>query len=164
VEATTGSLGHGLSIGLGMALAGKFDKKKYRVFVMLSDGECDEGSVWEAALYAGFHHVDNLIAIIDYNKIQSFGRTKEVMDLEPFTKKLEAFGWSTKEIDGHNFNEIIDVLSNTSFKKNAPICIIAHTIKGKGVSYMEDKLEWHYRAPVGELRGKALEELEAQKL
>ncbi|MEK7085101.1 MAG: transketolase, partial [Patescibacteria group bacterium] len=99
VEATTGSLGHGLSIGLGMALAGKFDKKKYRVFVMLSDGECDEGSVWEAAMYAGFHKVDSLVAIVDYNKIQSFGRTKEVMDLEPFSKKWEAFGWGVKEID-----------------------------------------------------------------
>ena len=164
VEATTGSLGHGLSSGLGMALAGAFDKKGYRVFVMLSDGECDEGSVWEAAMYAGFHKVDNLVAIVDYNKIQSFGRTEEVMDLEPFADKWKAFGWEAREIDGHNFKEILGALQAVPFKTCKPSCIIAHTVKGKGVSYMENKLEWHYRSPTGDLRGQALKELEAQKI
>lgn len=164
VEATTGSLGHGLSIGLGMALAGKFDKKDYHVFVMLSDGECDEGSVWEAAMYAGFHGVHNLAAIVDYNKIQSFGRTEEVMNLEPFADKWKSFGWEVREIDGHDFGEILGALSAVPFKKGKPSCIIAHTIKGKGVSYMENKLEWHYRSPTGDLRGQALKELQAQRI
>ncbi|MEK7085320.1 MAG: transketolase, partial [Patescibacteria group bacterium] len=123
-----------------------------------------EGSVWEAAMYAGFHKIDNLVAVVDYNKIQSFGRTKEVMDLEPLAKKWEAFRWGVQEIDGHNFGEILGALSKIPLEKGKPTCIIAHTVKGKGVSYMEDKLEWHYRSPTGDLRGKALEELEKQRI
>ena len=159
VEATTGSLGHGLPIGLGMALAGRYDKKTYRVFVMLSDGECDEGTVWEAAMYAGFHNVSNLVAVIDYNKIQSFGRTAEVMDLEPFAQKWEAFGWAVREINGHNFKEILGALKGIPFKKGRPSCIIAHTVKGKGVSYMENVPMWHYRAPNPGEYQQALKEL-----
>lgn len=159
VEATTGSLGHGLAMSIGMALAGKHDKKSYTTYVMLSDGECDEGSVWEGTLYAGVKKLDNLIAFVDYNKIQSFGRTAEVLDLEPLADKFRAFRWHVQEIDGHNFNEIIMAIGNAKKIKKMPHCIIAHTIKGKGISFMEDKLEWHYRSPTGELLEQALREL-----
>ena len=159
IEATTGSLGHGLSLGIGMAIAGKYDKKPYRVFVILSDGECDEGSVWEAVLYAGAKKLNDLIAFVDYNKIQSFGRTAEVLDLEPLAEKFRAFRWHTQEIDGHNFSEILHAIAETKKITDKPHCIIAHTVKGKGVSYMEDKLEWHYRSPTGELLEQALKEL-----
>ena len=160
IEVSTGSLGHGLPIGAGMALAGKHDGSKTRAFVLLSDGECDEGSVWEAAMFARHHKLDNLIAIIDYNKIQAFGRTKEVLNLEPFRDKWEAFGWSVQEVDGHNFKGLIRVLKSTPFNKNKPSVIIAHTIKGKGVSFMENKLEWHYRSPNHEQLKAALKELD----
>ena len=159
VEVSTGSLGHGLPIACGMALAGKQDAKNYRVFTILSDGECDEGSVWEAVLFAPHHHLDNLIAIVDYNKIQSIGRVEEVLDLEPFADKWKAFGWSVREIDGHNLEEIYQTLKNLPFKSGGPSCIIAHTVKGKGVSFMEDKLAWHYQQPDGEQLKLALSEL-----
>lgn len=150
IEASTGSLGHGLSIACGMALAGKRDSKSYRVFTMLSDGECDEGSTWEAVLFAQHHRLDNLVAIVDYNKIQCFGRVEEVLNLEPFAEKWKAFGWSVREINGHDFDQIEQALSNVPFSKGRPSCVIAHTIKGKGVSFMEDKLLWHYRSPQGD--------------
>ena len=159
VEVSTGSLGHGLSIGCGMALAGKRDSCPYRVFVLLSDGECDEGSTWEAALFAPHHHLDNLIAIVDYNKIQSFGRVKEVLDLEPLAAKWRAFGWAVQEIDGHNFREIEKALLSVPFDVGQPSCIIAHTIKGKGVSFMENQLAWHYKSPNDEELQQALAEL-----
>jgi len=132
IEASAGSLGHGLPIAAGIALAGKLDKKKYRVYTILSDGECDEGSTWEAALFSGHHKLDNLIAIVDYNKLQGFGYTKDVLDLEPFAKKWEAFGWAAKEINGHDFRELIATFSHTPMKKGKPTVVIAHTIKGKG--------------------------------
>lgn len=147
IEVSAGSLGHGLSIGAGMALAAKIDNLKYRLFVLLSDGECDEGSVWEAALFAGHHKLDNLIAIIDYNKLQAFGRTGEVLDLEPFADKWKSFGWETREIDGHNIEEAIKTLKEAPFQKYKPGVVIAHTIKGKGVSFMENSLLWHYKTP-----------------
>ncbi|MBI2024665.1 MAG: transketolase [Candidatus Harrisonbacteria bacterium] len=159
VEATTGALGHGLSIGVGMALAGKRDNNKHNIYVMISDGECDEGSVWEAVLFAGHHKLNNLTIIVDYNKIQSFGRTAEVLDLEPLTEKFKAFNWWTKEVDGHNLGELLSVLKEAKKIKNQPQCLIAHTVKGKGVSFMEDRLEWHYWSPSGDLLKKALEEL-----
>lgn len=159
VEVSTGSLGHGLNIGVGVALAGKRDQKSHRVFVLLSDGECDEGSVWEAALFAGHHELDNLVAIIDYNKIQAFGRTNEVLRLEPLQDKWLAFGWQVREIDGHNFIEIEKALSQLPFEKGKPSIVIAHTVKGKGVSFMEDKLEWHYKSPNKEQYLTALDEL-----
>jgi transketolase len=160
VEVSTGSLGHGLSIGCGMALAGKRDGQRYRVFVMLSDGECDEGSTWEAALFAPHHALDNLVAIVDYNKIQSLGTVKEVLDLDPFAAKWEAFGWAVREIDGHVLPQIGDVFTRIPFEPGRPSCIVAHTVKGKGVSFMEDSLLWHYRPPDdGELR-QALTELD----
>ena len=161
VEATAGSLGHGLSIGIGMALAGRYDKKSYNVFVLVSDGECDEGSLWEGVLYAGAKKIDNLIMFVDYNKIQSFGRTAEVLDLEPFADKFKSFNWHVQEIDGHNFKEIIESVKIAKEKKGKPHCIIAHTIKGKGVSYMENKLEWHYHSPTGELMNQAIKDIES---
>lgn len=162
VEVSTGSLGHGLSMATGMALAAKRDTKDYRVFALLSDGECDEGSTWEPILFAPQHHLDNLVAIVDYNKIQSLGTVKEVMDLEPFAAKWQAFGWAVREIDGHNITEVISALSDLPLKPKRPSCIIAHTVKGKGVSFMEDDLLWHYRTPQGEEFEAALAELEAQ--
>ena len=161
VEASTGSLGHGLALACGMALVGKRDLRPYRVFTLLSDGECDEGSTWEAALFAPFHRLDNLVAIVDYNKIQSLGRVKDVLDLEPFGAKWKAFGWAVREIDGHDLGEVLPALESVPFEKARPSCIIAHTVKGKGVSFMEDKLLWHYRPPNDEEFEKALAELEA---
>ena len=161
VEVSTGSLGHGLSIGIGMALAGRYDNCKYRVFVLLSDGECNEGAVWEAAMFSSQHRIENIIAIIDYNKLQAFGRTKDVIDLEPFKDKWLSFGWSVKEIDGHKFDEIIDALKSVPFEKNKPSVIIAHTIKGKGVSFMENDLTWHYKSPNEEEFKIAVKELTA---
>lgn len=160
VEASTGSLGHGLSIGCGMALAGKVDNMPYRIFVLLSDGECDEGSTWEAVLFAGNHHLDNLISIVDYNKIQACGRVKEISDLEPLSAKLKAFKWTVKEIDGHNFEEIENTLSSVPFDPGKPSCIIAHTVKGKGVSFMENEVSWHYKSPDDAQLRQALTELE----
>jgi len=159
VEASTGSLGHGLSIGCGMALAGKRDEQTYRVFVLLSDGECDEGSTWEAVLFAPHHHLDNLVAIVDYNKIQSFGAVKEVLDLDPLVEKWQAFGWAVKEVDGHDFKQIENALQSVPFKSEQPSCIIAHTVKGKGVNFMENQLAWHYKHPNDEELHRALAEL-----
>jgi transketolase len=162
IEIATGSLGHGLSIATGMALAAKRDGGTHRVFCLLSDGECDEGSTWEPILFAPQHGLDNLVAIVDYNKIQALGTVKEVLDLEPLAEKWRAFGWAVREIDGHDLDQIEDAFSGVPYKDNHPSCIIAHTVKGKGVSFMEDDLLWHYRSPQGaeydaamaELRGK----------
>lgn len=159
VELSTGSLGHGLSVGLGMAQAAKMDQNDARVFVLLGDGECDEGSIWEAALLAPQLKLDNLVAIIDYNKIQSFGTVKEVIDLEPFTNKWSAFGWDTLEIDGHDHKQLYDALTHSN-QLNKPTAIIAHTIKGKGVSFMENQLAWHYKSPSEEQLRIALQEVE----
>lgn len=161
VDASTGSLGHGLSIACGMALVGKRDGRPYRVFALLSDGECDEGSTWEAVLFAPHHHLDNLVAIVDYNKIQSLGRVSEVLDLEPLGEKWRSFGWSVREIDGHDVEQIHWALRAVPFEPGRPSCIIAHTVKGKGVSFMEDKLAWHYQPPNDQELGQALAELEA---
>jgi transketolase len=160
IEISTGSLGHGLTMGTGMALAAKRDDKPYRVFCMISDGECDEGSTWEPALFAPQHKLDNLIVIVDYNKIQSFGRVDEVVDLSPLVDKWRAFGWAVREIDGHDLGTIERTFANLPFSAGQPSCIVAHTVKGKGVSYMENALAWHYRAPRGELLEQALAELE----
>ena len=161
IEVSTGSLGHGLPLACGMALAAKRDDRSYRVFAVLSDGECDEGSTWEAALFAPQHRLDNLVAIVDYNKIQSLGRVKEVLDLDPLGKKWETFGWAVEEIDGHDMAEIAQHLTQLPFQSGKPNCIIAHTVKGKGVSFMEDKLLWHYRNPTAEDVAQAIEEIEA---
>jgi transketolase len=163
VEISTGALGHGLGIACGMALAGKRGGSAYRVFVLLSDGECDEGSTWEAALFAPHHRLDNLTAIVDYNKIQSLGTVREVLDLKPLAAKWESFGWAVQEIDGHDCKQIEGALESLPVVQGKPTCILAHTVKGKGVSFMEDKLLWHYRTPNHEEMAEALAELgEAQ--
>ncbi len=148
VEMFTGSLGHGLAVGNGMALAAKQNKEKHRIFVLLSDGECDEGSTWEAILFAGHHQLDSLTAIVDYNKWQSFGRTKDVLDLEPFVDKWRSFKWETREVDGHNPDEIAKILAKTPFRKGRPSVLIAHTVKGYGLpAPFRDSMEIHYRPP-----------------
>lgn len=159
VEVSTGSLGHGLPIGCGMALAGKRDGRSYRVFVLLSDGDCEEGSTWEAVLFAPHHHVDNLIAIVDHNKVQAFGMVKEVLNLAPLAEKWRAFGWSVREMDGHDLRQIENALASVPFEPGRPSCIIAHTIKGKGVSFMENQVAWHYKSPNDEQLRQALTEL-----
>lgn len=163
VEFSSGSLGHGLPVACGMALAARRDKKKYRVFVVLGDGECDEGSNWEAFLFAPQHKLDNLTVIIDRNRIQSLGSTREVLDLEPLAGKLKAFNWSVKTVDGHNIKDLCSVLDNLPFEKGKPSCLIADTVKGKGVSFMENELLWHYRTPSVEELKTAISELEASK-
>lgn len=162
VEVSTGSLGHGLPLGSGMALAGKRDGKPYRVFVTISDGECDEGSNWEAALFSPHHRLDNLTVIIDHNKIQSLGFVKDVIDLSPLAEKWRAFGWATREVDGHDFDALEETLRRVPLEPGRPTCVVAHTIKGKGVSFMENKLLYHYASPRGEELTRALEELEAK--
>jgi transketolase len=157
VEFSSGSLGHGLSVACGMALALRADKKFSRVFALLSDGECDEGSIWEAALFAGHHKLDNLVAIIDYNKIQSFGSVAEVLDLEPFADKWRAAKWFVTEIDGHDHKALHKHLSRSEPGK--PNMVIAHTVKGKGVSFMENQLAWHYRSVNDEQLTQALAEI-----
>lgn len=139
VEASTGSLGHGLSIASGMALAGGFHS-----YALLSDGELDEGSIWEAVLFAGHRALKNLTAIVDYNRIQSFGRVAEVLDLEPLADKFAACGWEVISTDGHDHDALASALRS---RASGPVVVLANTIKGKGVSFMEDRLEWHYRSP-----------------
>jgi transketolase len=159
VELSTGSLGHGLSVGAGMAYGAKLDKAEYRAFVLLSDGECDEGSTWEAAMFASHHKLDNLVAIVDYNKIQSLGPVSETLTLEPFADKWKAFGWSVAEVDGHDHNSLYAHLSTVPRQSGKPSCFIAHTTKGKGVSFMERSVLWHYRTPRGSEYDEALNEL-----
>ena len=159
VELSSGSLGHGLPVGCGIALAAKRGKLPFRTFVLLSDGELDEGSNWEAILFAPQHQLDNLVAIIDYNKIQSFGTVKDVLDLDPLADKFRAFRWAVKEVDGHNLQELTATLSAFPLETGRPTAIIAHTIKGKGISFMEDQLAWHYKSPTTEQVDMALKEL-----
>jgi len=162
VELSTGSLGHGLSVGAGMALSAKMDGHSHRVFVLLSDGECDEGSTWEAVLFAGHHHLDNLVAIIDYNKIQSMAPVEEVLELEPFADKWRSFGWGVQEVDGHDHIQLRDAFRNLPVETDRPSVVIAHTVKGKGVSFMENTVLWHYRCARGEEYRAALSELEQE--
>jgi transketolase len=161
VEVSTGSLGHGLGIACGMSLAGKRCGRPYRVFALLSDGECDEGSTWEAALFAPHHHLDNLVAIVDYNKIQSFGTVREVLDLEPFADKWQAFGWSVLVVDGHDHQQLSTTLAAAPFQPGKPALVLAHTVKGKGVAFMENQLAWHYKSPDTQQLAAALVELES---
>jgi transketolase len=153
VELATGSLGHGLSVGLGMALAGRIQGRSYRIFTVLSDGECNEGSVWEAALFAPAHGLHNVVIIVDYNKWQATGRSEEVMALKPLKQKWQAFGWSAHELDGHDVTALVEVLRNVPDGTGKPMALIAHTVKGKGIPFMEDDNNWHYRSPdANELR------------
>ncbi len=158
IEASTGSLGQGLSIGLGIALAGRLDRKDFQVYVLLGDGECQEGQVWEAAMAAGHHRPDNLVAIVDYNKFQLDGAVEEIMSIEPLAAKWEAMGWAVREIDGHDLVQVLDALEWAT-AATGPACIIGHTVKGKGVSFMEHENRYHGVAPSEEELTRALEEL-----
>ena len=159
VEAATGSLGHGLSIGLGMALAARIQRRSYRVVAVLSDGECNEGTVWEAAMFAAAQRLDNVTAVIDFNRWQATDRSEEIMAISPMVDKWQAFGWSAAEVDGHDIEDLGDQMKRAPHVAGKPTAIIARTTKGKGVSFMEDDNNWHYRIPnVQELQA-ALEEL-----
>jgi len=159
VEMSSGSLGQGLSFGVGSALAGKLDKQLWRVYALLSDGECDEGQTWEAAMSAAMFKADNLTAIVDNNGIQLSGWNKEIMNIDPLNKKFEAFGWHVIEVDGHNTAQLLDAYQAARQIKGQPTVIIAHTTKGKGVSFMENNVEFHGKAPNAEQLEKALKEL-----
>lgn len=150
VEVSTGSLGHGLGLASGMAFALGLASGVERVFCLLSDGECDEGSTWEGALFAGHHKLDNLIAVIDYNQWQGYGTVSDAMELEPLADKWRSFGWQVQECDGHDHADLKRHLNSTVGKPGMPTMVIAHTIKGKGVSFMENELAWHYKSPQAE--------------
>ena len=147
IEATSGSLGHGLPIGLGMALDAKINKNSYRVYVLMSDGECNEGSVWEAAMLAPALNLENLVLVVDFNRWQATGRSQEITGISPLKDKFEAFGWSSYDVDGHDINALINVLKNIPDGSGSPVAVVAHTVKGKGISFMEDDNNWHYRIP-----------------
>ncbi|TZE81092.1 transketolase [Calorimonas adulescens] len=159
VDMTTGSLGQGLSAANGMAIAGKLDNKDYRVYVILGDGECQEGQIWEAAMTAAHYKLDNLTAILDHNGLQIDGPNKDIMNIEPIEDKWKAFGWHTIRIDGHNIGQIINAIEEAKTTKGKPTIIIADTIKGKGVSFMENQVGWHGTAPNKEQMEKAITEL-----
>jgi transketolase len=159
VEMSAGSLGQGLSFGIGVALAGRLDKRDYHVYVMLGDGECDEGQVWEAAMFAPHHKIDNLTAIIDHNGLQLDGSCCEIMSLAPLADKWRAFNWHTIEIDGHDINQILNALKEARETKGRPTVVIARTIKGKGVSFMENNVDFHGKAPTPAEAEEALREL-----
>jgi transketolase len=160
VDLSTGALGHGLSVAAGMAYAGRLNRREHRVFCLLSDGECNEGSTWEAALFAGHHHLDNIVAIVDYNRIQGIAPVSEVLELAPLPEKWESFGWSVRVVDGHSHQDLKNTLAQLPFTPGKPNCLIARTTKGKGVSFMEDTVLWHYRIPRGAEFDAALEQLE----
>jgi len=161
MEASTGSLGQGLSVGMGMALAGKLNQADYRVYVMLGDGECEEGQVWEAAMGAAAHKLDNLVAILDHNKCQLDGTIEEILDWTPVPEKWAAFGWHVIEVDGHNIEAILAAFAEAKTVTGKPVCIVAHTVKGQGVSFMAGNNEWHGKAPSCDECAKALAELGA---
>lgn len=147
VEASTGSLGHGFPFGTGMALAGKLDRRDYRVFMLLGDGECQEGSIWETAMFAAQHRLDNLTTVIDYNKLQALDRLEAIVGLEPLAEKWAAFGWEVRQTDGHDVRPLQEHLESVPWQSGRPSLLIAHTVKGKGISFMENTPIWHYRLP-----------------
>ena len=160
VEFSTGSLGHGLPVAVGMAKAAQLDVASHRVFCVLSDGECDEGSNWEAALFASHHRLSAITAIVDYNKIQSLAPVAETLALEPFAAKWRSFGWDVREVDGHDHVSLIEALAPRAANEHRPLCVLAHTTKGKGVSFMENSVLWHYRSPQGDEYALACHELD----
>jgi transketolase len=159
VEAATGSLGHGLPIGVGMVLSGRLDGKNFRVFALLSDGENNEGSVWEAAMFAAAQKLENLCVIVDYNKWQATARSNETLQLAPLRDKWAAFGWDAHEVDGHDVATLARLIASVPNGSGKPVALVAHTVKGKGVSFMEDDNNWHYRSPTAEERQQAHREL-----
>ncbi|MBE6385785.1 MAG: transketolase [Lentisphaerae bacterium] len=163
VEFSTGSLGHGLPVACGMALAARQAGKKHRIFCMSSDGDLNEGSTWEAIMLAGQHHFDNLIMLVDYNRLQALGKSKEIIDLESLKEKLELFGWRAAEVDGHNQKAVYESLRDLPLCCNKPSAVIFHTVKGKGVSFMENDYKWHYGGLTSDLCEKAIKELEEAK-
>jgi transketolase len=160
LEASTGSLGQGLSIGMGMALAGRLDARPTRVYVLLGDGEIQEGQIWEAAMFGAYHKVDNLVAIVDYNRMQLDGFIKDIMEVEPLVPKWQSFGWHVIELDGHDIQALQAAFAEAAAVKEKPTVIVAHTVKGKGVSFMENNPKFHGVAPTKEEVQKALEELQ----
>lgn len=159
VEFSTGSLGHGLPFGVGKALAAKKRGHRWRTFVLLSDGELGEGSNWEAMMFAAHHGLDRLVAIVDYNKLQSLTTIEKTLRLEPLADKAKAFGWSVREVDGHDTEALVGTLNAAAWEPGKPSFLIAHTTKGKGVGFMENSVEWHYRSPSSEQLAQALKEL-----
>lgn len=159
IEQNTGALGHGLSVAVGMALAAKKDGRADRVFTIVGDGELTEGSIWEASASAAHYHLDNLVAIIDRNNLQISGRTENVMNMEPLVEKLTAFGFAVRHVDGNNVEELAALFENLPFESGRPNLVMAHTVKGKGISFMEDQIQWHHRVPTDEEFIAALQEL-----
>jgi transketolase len=159
VELSTGALGHGLAAGVGMALGARITGRDYRTIVMLGDGECEEGSVWEAALCAGRYQLNNLLAIVDFNKVQQSGHVSEIMRLDPLPAKWRDFGFEVLEIDGHDMGQVVDALDGFPLSPSKPSALIAHTVKGKGVSFTEDTYVWHSNTVSDEVLEKALAEL-----
>jgi transketolase len=164
VEQNTGALGHGLPMAVGTALAGKLDGRDYRVFTLLGDGELPEGSNWEAALTAAHYKLDNLCAIVDLNGLQITGPTREVCDTQPLADKFRSFGWAVREIDGHDIHALTETLEAIPFEAGKPSVVIAHTVKGKGVSFMENNIKWHHGVPDAEQFARAMEELGADQM
>ena len=163
VEYSTGSLGHGLNVCTGMALAAKEQGKKHRVFCLMSDGDCNEGSTWEAIMFAGQHHLENLIAIVDYNRIQALGFSKDICDLGDFANRVAMFGWATRTVDGHDFMDLENTFTSLPLEPGKPSFIVCNTIKGKGCSYMLDQPQLHYTPPTKEQYESALEELKGSR-
>jgi transketolase len=159
IDMTTGSLGQGLAAANGMALAGKLDNKDYRVYAIIGDGECQEGLIWEAAMLAAHYKLDNLTVFLDHNGLQIDGKNEDIMNIEPIDEKFKAFGWNVLHIDGHSFEEILSALESAKSTKGMPTMIIAKTFKGKGISFMENQVGWHGKAPSTEEAKKAIEEL-----
>lgn len=163
VEFSTGSLGHGLPVAVGMALAARHAGKTHRVICLMSDGDCDEGSTWEALLFAAQHKLDNLTVIVDYNKVQALGLSKDVLDLEPFARKMEDCHWAVKEVDGHDVVAVDAALRKLPFERGKPSWLICHTVKGKGVSWMENTVSCHYGSVTDEQLAQALREVEVAR-
>lgn len=159
VEFSTGSLGHGLPFAVGKAIAARRSEMSWRTFVLLSDGELGEGSNWEAMMFAAHHKLDNLVAIVDYNKLQSLTTVDKTLRLEPLVDKVRAFGWAVREVDGHEHTDITNALANSTWELGKPSLLVAHTTKGKGVSFMENRVEWHYKSPSHSELSLALSEL-----
>lgn len=160
VEVTTGSLGQGLSVACGLALGARLKRSPGRVFALLSDAECNEGQVWEAAQFAAQHRLDNLVALVDFNGMQALGPTADILDLSPLSKKWGAFGWQTADVDGHDLAELVETLESVPAEPGRPTILVARTRLGKGVGFMEDRLEWHYRNLTSQLYAAALAEIE----
>lgn len=163
IEHNTGGLGHGLSVAVGMALAGKMDQRSYRVFTLLGDGELGEGSNWEAAMTAAHYHLDNLVVIVDRNLLQISGSTEEVNALEPLEQKWQAFGFATRVVDGHDLGCLVDTFDQAPFEKGSPSLVLAQTVKGKGISFIENKAGWHHHVPTDSEYLAALGELDQQQ-